>query len=157
MRIFRCDNNKGDRLMKASFFLCYLLHTPYYFLCFSLISNAQLPLICLQLLWGHTGWENTPTWPDALAPLPLYPTHAQVRVRVVGWWKIMYQNLMWCHCNLFYQMSPSKGESKLTHYCSETTEATNGLGELNEVPIMNAMIKFPPGAVTKPHLTSPHL
>lgn len=57
----------------------------------------------------------------------------------------------------FPQMSPSKGEFLLTHYCSEATEATNGLGELNEVPIMNAMIEFPPGAVTKPQLTSPHL
>lgn len=57
----------------------------------------------------------------------------------------------------FHQMSPSKGESLFTHYCSEGTQATNGLRELNEVLIMNVVIKFPPGAVTKTQLTSPHL
>lgn len=65
--------------MKASFFLSYLQHFPSQFLCFSLIYNAQLPLNCVQLLWGQTGWESTPTWPDALASQTRIPSYGQAR------------------------------------------------------------------------------
>lgn len=47
--------------------------------------------------------------------------------------------------------------SLLTHYCSKATELRNCLRQLNEVPIMIAMIKFPPWCSNKSsaHLTPP--
>lgn len=70
---------KGTVLWRLAFSSVIYYTPPLIFLCFSLISNAQLPLICLQLLWGHTGWENTPTWPDTLAPQTRLPSYGHAR------------------------------------------------------------------------------
>lgn len=61
-----------------------------------------------------------------------------------SWWKIIYQSLWW-HCgNLFPPNVTFKGSSLLTQYCSKVTEPRNCSRQLIEVPIMNAMIKWPP-------------
>lgn len=73
------------------------------------------------------------------------------------WWKIIYQSLWWHCCTLFCPNVTFKGGFLLTHYCSKATELRNCLGQLNEVPIMIAMIKFPPWCSNKSsaHLTPP--
>lgn len=59
------------------------------------------------------------------------------------WWKIIYQSLR-CHCgNLFSPNITFTGSSLFTQYCSKATEPRNCLKRLNEVPIMNVMIKRP--------------
>lgn len=181
--IIRWVKNKGTVWLKPIFFVVYFL-LSYFMFCFcfscwlndfpsfvrSLKDKHRLPLGSTILEHTH----HTQTRFDAWAPhaqtrgparrvwlrtlpsrLSLHPcTGAE---RALCWWKIIYQSLWW-HCsNLFSPNVTFKGGSLLTHYCSKATEPRNCLGQLNEVPIMNAMIKFPLGAVTNPQLTSPQL
>ena len=71
----------------------------------------------------------------------IIPMH---RCRVCYW--LMKNNLSKSVVALRQPFSPNvtfKGSSMLTHYCSKATEPRNCLGQLNEPPIMNAVIKWP--------------
>lgn len=58
-------------------------------------------------------------------------------------------------CHL--QKEGGGGHLVFAHYCAKAMEPRKCPGQLNEAPIVNAMIKFPPGASNNPLLTSPHL
>lgn len=152
--------------MIKGYLLC-CLFSPLTFhdlLLFSMLTQ-ELLLICrkpkgqTQNPLGYTTLEHTPTCLDtwmhktqtcaraqSLANNTVLSSFISPMHRCRACSGLMKNNLSKSVVALRQPFSPNvtfKGGSLLTRYCSKATEPRNCLGQLNEVPIMNAMIKCP--------------
>lgn len=122
-------------------------------------ARTRAPLCDAWAARGARVWLSTLPTPQALYPHPPHPPlpldSCTGAVRASCWWKIICQSLRW-HCgNLFSPNVTFKWEGAGCSHIIVLKQRSPG--QLNEAPIMNAMIKFPPGASNNSLLTSPHL
>lgn len=161
--------NKGIIRLKAIFFVVYFL-LSYFMSCFcfpcwlnnfssfvgSRKDKHRIPWVTQywnshRLAWTHVPTHTHPrTYTHAYAQSLANDTGLSSFIRPMHRCRacsvLMKNNLSKSVVALRQPFSPNvtfKRGSLLTHYCSKATEPKNCLGQLNEVPIMNAMIKCP--------------